>query len=179
MGKTLLLTGHPACGKTTIIRKVIAQLGNRAGGFYTEEIFGPGGRKGFELTTLEGKKVIFSHKDLRDPKYPRVGRYGVDLGALRDVGVAAIQQAMQAGKIVVIDEIGKMELLSPAFRDVVMRAILGPNLILGTIIYKPHPEADVFKTLAQVTLWEVNNLSRDKLPQKTLEWLKALERPVS
>jgi nucleoside-triphosphatase len=103
----------------------------------------------------------------------------VDTAILRDVGVAAIESAMRAGKIVVIDEIGKMELLSSPFRDVVMRAILGPNLVLGTIIYKSHPEADVFKTLAQVTLWEVNDLSRDGLPKKTLAWLKEFERPAS
>jgi len=173
MGKTLLLTGHPGCGKTTVIRKVIDVLGERAGGFYTEEIFGPGGRKGFRLITLAGEEAVLSHKDLRGPKVPRVGRYGVDMKVLETVGVAALRAALQAGQIVVVDEIGKMELLSPAFRDTVLRAIMGPSLVLGTIIYKPHPHADLFKMLAQVTLWEVNQRTRDELPRKVRAWLKA------
>ena len=173
MGKTLLLTGHPGCGKTTVIREVIDVLGERAGGFYTEEIFGPGGRKGFQLITLAGEEAVLSHKSLRGPKVPRVGRYGVDMKVLETVGVAALRAALQAGQIIVVDEIGKMELLSPAFRDMVLQAILGPSPVLGTIIYKPHPHADLLKTLAQVTLWEVNRRTRDDLPRKVLAWLGA------
>ena len=171
MGKTLLLTGHPRCGKTTVIRKIVEALGARAGGFYTEEIFGPGGRQGFELVTLAGKRAILAHKDLRGPKVPQVGRYGVDVDVLEKVGLTALQSAAQAGQIVIVDEIGKMELLSSRFRDTVLQLVLGPAVIIGSIIYKPQPQADLFKTLAQVTLWEVNDRNRDQLPQKALEWL--------
>ena len=171
MGKTLLLTGHPGIGKTTIIRHVVAQLGKKAGGFYTEEIVGPGGRKGFRLITLDGKEATIAHIDLRDPKAPRVGRYGVDVAALERVGVAALRRAIQEKKLGVVDEIGTMELYSHAFCDVVMQAILGPTPVLGTIMHHPHPESDIFKTLAQVTLWEVNRTTRDDLTDKVMTWL--------
>lgn len=172
MGKTLLLTGHPGIGKTTIIRQMIKDLGDKAGGFYTEEIFGPGGRKGFRLITPDGKETVIAHKDFRDPKIPRVGRYGVDINAFDRVGVAAIQRAVRQGRIVIIDEIGKMELLSSAFRDTLMLTILGPAPVLGTVIFKPHPEGDVFKLLAQVTLWEVNRRSRVDMVEKVQGWLR-------
>ena len=171
MGKTLLLTGHPQCGKTTIIRKIASELGIQVGGFFTEEIFGPGGRQGFKLFTLEGRQATLAHKDLRGDKIPRVGRYGVDLDVLEQLGIHALQAAAAAGKVVIVDEIGKMELLSPRFRDTVLQLILGPALIIGTIVYKPQPQADLFKQLAQVTLWEVNQRNRDLLPQMALEWL--------
>ncbi len=167
MGKTLLLTGHPRSGKTTIVRKVIERWGENAGGFYTEEISGPGGRKGFRLITLDGKAYTLAHKDFRGPHVPSVGRYGIDLEVLAK-GVEAIRRAMHAGQLIVVDEIGKMELLSPDFRAVVLEIILGPQPMLGTILYKPHPHADLYKKLAQVTLWEVNPLTRDALPQKVL-----------
>jgi len=172
MGKTLLLTGHPGIGKTTVIRQVIAQMGDKAGGFYTEEITGPGGRKGFRLITLDGKETTIAHVDLRNPKAPRVGRYGVDVSALERVGVTALRRAMQEKRLVIVDEIGTMELYSRAFCDTVMLAVLGPTPVLGTIMKHPHPESDVFKTLAQVTLWEVNRTTRDELPGKVLVWLK-------
>ena len=172
MGKTLLLTGYPGIGKTTIIREAIRALGDQAGGFYTEEITGPGGRKGFRLITLDGEETILAHKDLPDRKAPRIGRYKVDIPALDRVGVAAIRRAMAAHKIVVVDEIGKMELLSRAFRDAVMLAVMSPTPILGTIMAKPHPEGDAFKALAQVTVWEVNRRTRTELPDKVLTWLQ-------
>jgi nucleoside-triphosphatase THEP1 len=64
-----------------------------------------------------------------------------------------------------------MELYSRAFCDAVMLAILGPTPVLGTIMSHPHPESDVFKTLAQVTLWEVSRTTRDGLTGKVLTWL--------
>jgi nucleoside-triphosphatase len=75
MGQTLILTGRPGIGKTTIIKAVIAQLGDRAGGFYTEEILGPGGRKGFRLITLDGQSAVIAHVDFKSRS--QVGRYGV------------------------------------------------------------------------------------------------------
>jgi len=171
MGKTLLLTGYPGIGKTTVVQAVVARLDDRAGGFYTEEISGPGGRKGFRIITLAGREAVLAHKDLRGPKLPRVGRYGVDVQALERVGVAALRQAVQAGKIVVVDEIGKMELFSHAFRDTVMQAIMGPAIVLGTVAKKSHPEADVFKQLAHVTLWELDRGNRDTMADKVLQWL--------
>jgi len=171
MGRTLLLTGHPRCGKTTIIKKVAARLGERAGGFYTEEISGPGGRKGFTLITLDGQRGVLAHKDLTGPGVPTVGRYGVNVKVVEELGLRALEGAAAAGKIVIVDEIGKMELLSTRFQQAVLKLILGPAHVLGTIVYQPDPRADLFKTLAQVTVWEVDPLQRDELPQRVLEWL--------
>ncbi len=174
MGKTLLITGHPGSGKTTVIRKVIQQLGQQAGGFYTEEIFGPGGRQGFRLITLAGQEAILAHKDIRGPKVPKVSRYGVDVAALERVGIAALKRAQKAGKILVVDEIGKMELLSEKFQETVLDLILGPTPVLGTIVQKPYVEAEIFKGLAQVTLWELSFGNRDTMPDKIMEWIKKL-----
>lgn len=172
MAKTLLLTGHPTIGKTTIIRKVIKSLGDQVGGFYIEEIFGAGGRQGFNLFTLDGQKAVVAHKDIRGPKVLKIGRYGIDIQTLDTVGVAAIRRAMEDKKIIIVDEIGKLVLYSPAFRETLMMAIFSPAIIFGSIIYTPHPEADAFKSLAQVTLWEVDKRNRDTMPEKALKWLK-------
>lgn len=171
MGKTLLLTGYPGIGKTTILRQATEQLGARVAGFYTQEIFGPGGRKGFTLITLEGQEVVLAHKDYRGPDYPRVGRYGVDVAALERVGVSALKRAMDAGKVMLVDEIGLMELFSREFRDTVMLAMMTRTPVLGSIMAKSHPEANVFKALAQTTLWEVNQRNRDELPDKIVAWI--------
>lgn len=172
MGRTLLLTGRPGIGKTTVIQKVVAVLGPRAGGFYTEEIRGPGGRKGFRLVTLDGEETIIAHVDLKGGGRPRVGRYGVDVEAIERVGVAALQRAMAEGRIVVVDEIGKMELFCGPFKDAVLQAVGGPHTVLATVMAHPNPWADALKALPVVTLWEVTEKNRDRLPEQVLRWLK-------
>jgi len=169
MGRTLLLTGRPGVGKTTVIRRVAEALGPRAGGFYTEEIRGPGGRKGFRLITLDGRQAVMAHVDLRTRN--RVGRYGVDVAALDSVGVAAIREAIQSCEIVVVDEIGKMELFSSEFRGVVLKAVASPKVIIATAMQKPLDWVDALKAMPQATVWQVTAANRDEMPRRVLEWI--------
>lgn len=84
-GGVLLLTGVPRIGKTTVIRRVADRLKEkRLGGFYTEEIRGHGGRRGFRLVGFDGTERIIAHVDF--PKVHRVGKYGVDVEAIDGAG---------------------------------------------------------------------------------------------
>ncbi len=171
MGRTLLLTGRPGVGKTTVIKRVAEVLGDRAGGFYTEEIRGPGGRKGFRLATLDGQDVVMAHVDLRGKGRPRVSRYGVDVKAIERVGVTALRRAMRERRIVVVDEIGKMELFCGPFKDVVLQAVGGPCAVIATVMTKPNPWVDALKVQPGVEVWEVVPQTRDKMAEKVVQWL--------
>ena len=172
MGHTLLLTGRPGVGKTTVIKKVAELLGKQAGGFYTEEIHGPGGRKGFRLVTLDGQETVMAHVNLRGGGRPRVSRYGVDVGAIDRVGVVALRRAMTDCQVIIVDEIGKMELFSGQFRDVVIQAVSGLKPVVATVMSKPNPWVDALKVLPQVEMWEVTRESRDGMAEQVIEWLK-------
>jgi len=171
MGRVLLLVGRPGIGKTTVVKRVAEALGERAGGFYTEEIRGPGGRKGFRLVTLDGHEVVMAHVTLRGGGRPRVGRYGVDVGAIERVGVAALRRAMEQDRIVIVDEIGKMELFCGPFKEAVLAAVGGPYAVVATAMAKPNPWVDALKAMPNVTLWEVTAENRDRLAGRVLEWL--------
>ncbi len=172
MGRTLLLTGRPGIGKTTVIKAVAELLGERAGGFYTEEIRGPGGRKGFRLVTLDGQETVMAHVNLRGRGRPRVSRYGVDVGAIEQVGVAALRRVMQKQQVVIVDEIGKMELFCGPFKEAVLQAVGGPYTVVATVMTKPNPWVDSLKTLPLVEVWEVTVRNRGKMAEQVIEWLK-------
>lgn len=172
MGKTLLLEGRPGVGKTTIIKTVVDQLGDRASGFYTEEIRGQRGRReGFRLVTLSGDEAVMADTDLRSRSRPQVGRYGVNVGTVDEVGVCAIRQALRPGQVVIIDEIGKMELFSDAFKKAVTDAVAGANPVLATVMRGSHPWVDEIKGKPQVEVCGVTVANRDRLPEKICEWL--------
>jgi nucleoside-triphosphatase len=162
MGRAYLLTGRPGIGKTTCLRAALAALRLPAGGFVTEEIRRRGARVGFALRTLDGRRATLAHVDRRGP--PRVGKYGVSVEALDEVGVPALRDALAAGRLVVVDEIGKMEMTSPAFREAVEAALGGPGVVLGTILAAADPWADRVKAAPGVRLIEVTRANRDALP---------------
>ena len=173
MGKTLLLTGRPGIGKTTVIKAVAKDLGRTAGGFYTEEICGPGGRKGFRLLTLDGPETVMAHVDLRGQCRPRVGRYGVDVEAIERLGAAALRRAMLERRLVVVDEIGKMELFCGPFKDAVLQAVGGPHTMVATVMASPNPWVDSLKMMPQVEIWEVTVKNRDRLADSVMRWIEA------
>lgn len=116
----MLLTGSPGIGKTTVIRRVAERLnGRRLGGFYTEEIREAGERRGFRLAGFDGTETVIAHVGF--PKRYRVGKYGVDVGAIdAAVSLLAVDAATEC---YLVDEIGKMECLSERFVEA-MRALL-------------------------------------------------------
>ena len=169
--QAFFLTGPPGSGKTTLLQQVVARLGDTAGGFYTTELREQGRRVGFELITLAGERVLLAHVSCPSPY--RVGRYGVDLAALERVGVAALQQAISAGQLVVVDEIGKMELGSALFREAVLEALEGGVRLLGTILQAAHPWADRLKRDRRVRVLPMTRGTWDAVFQEVLTWVGA------
>jgi nucleoside-triphosphatase len=157
--------------ETSLIKQAVAELEDRAGGFYTEEIRSRGTRLGFKLVTLDGHEAILAHIDF--DKRLQVGKYGVDVESLDRVGVSALRKAAEQRDLVVIDEIGKMELFSANFREVVLQTIGSGKRVLGTIMFHANPWADKIKRQPQVNLVTVTRASYQQVLADLRDWLKA------
>jgi nucleoside-triphosphatase len=165
----MLLSGQPGVGKTTVLKRVIAALPGASGGFYSQEIRAQGRRLGFEIVTLEGERATLAHVD--NPGPPRVGRYGVHVDNVDKVAVPAVYQAVAEAEYVIIDEIGRMELFSEAFRTAVLHAVSSPKWVLGTVMLRPHPWVDKLKQMPGTTVVVVTPANRDLLVQDILPML--------
>jgi nucleoside-triphosphatase len=159
-----LLTGVPGCGKTTLVERIAARLGERAGGFVTRELREGGRRVGFRIRTLDGEEGVLAHVD--HPSERRVGRYGVRTDELERVAVPAVRRAVREGRVVVIDEIGKMELFSRAFREAVVEALDSPSRVLATIHARRDPFTEEIRARPDVVLVEVTRRNRDRLARE-------------
>jgi nucleoside-triphosphatase len=161
MNPKILLTGRPGSGKTTLVKRVVNRLGLPAGGFYTEEIRHRGERLGFKIVTLDDQEAVFAHVDFKTPQ--RIGKYGLDLSALETIGVKALRRAVRGRHLVVIDEIGPMEIRSAIFREAVNEALDSGAPILGTITVRSFPFTDTLKKRTDVTLIEVRSDDQERL----------------
>ena len=142
--KNILITGNPGVGKTTLIQNIISRFNVSAGGFYTSEVRDEDGRRwGFKIISLDGREEVLASVDVVSSR--KVSKYGVDVGAVDRVGVTAIRDALNSKDIVVIDEIGRMELTSNQFRNIVDKALDSPKPVLGTIALKETNTAKKIK----------------------------------
>jgi nucleoside-triphosphatase len=91
----------------------------------------------------------------------------VVLSALPEMRVVT-QSTLRARRLVVIDEIGPMEIRSAMFRRVVNEALNSGAPVLATIVARPLPFTDAIKSRSDVSIVEVRVKNRDKLVSELL-----------
>jgi energy-coupling factor transporter ATP-binding protein EcfA2 len=87
--RAFLISGHPGCGKTTLVRRLVDELRVPAGGFYTEEIRTRGHREerrghlrsvvqhdGDPLVAADPHRVVRGHGLVDQLAQARVGEAG-------------------------------------------------------------------------------------------------------
>jgi len=167
-----LVTGKPGSGKTTTIKRIAEELKDNAVGFYTAEIKESKSRLGFEIISFSsGLKAPLAHVDFKSSK--KVGKYGVcpeNLHPFLDELEEALKD--QNRKLILIDEIGKMELFSPRFKELVFNAFESHHPLVATILFRPEPFCDGLKQRPDVKMFELDHSNRDQLPFDLLARVK-------
>ncbi len=170
----ILITGSPGIGKTTLIKKILALYARRAVGFYTEEIREAGRRKGFKVNVIGDagnlKEGVLALDDFLSPI--KVGRYGVNIEEFERIGVSSLEEVFDDNCLIVIDEIGKMELYSSKFKRVVKNALDSPNLVLATIGRIKNGFVEEIKVRRDVIILELTYKNRDEMSGKIIEMLE-------
>ncbi|MFF2503121.1 nucleoside-triphosphatase [Streptomyces sp. NPDC058067] len=166
MPTRILLEGRPGAGKTTALRRLAALLPARPlTGFTTEEIRQSGARVGFALETLAGRREVLAHVDFPGP--PRVGKYGVDLGVMERLALPTLRPTAMAesvGRLVLIDELGRMELACTAFRDAVDALFVAEVDVVATVHTHRDPFTDALRRRADIEVVHLTAANRDVLP---------------
>ncbi|WP_283247419.1 nucleoside-triphosphatase [Lederbergia citrea] len=160
-----LLTGKPRIGKSTMIKNLINDIGTDiCGGFYTEEITDSNDRVGFRCVSINGESLEIAN--VESPSKTRIGRYGIDIEKFENFAIKVLQDALSSKKIIVIDEIGFMQMLSNSFKEIVQETVSNKKkIVLGTIPLDSHPEIDKIKYLEEARIINVNEFNRDSISE--------------
>ena len=159
--KNILICGPPGVGKTTLIKKILENINLRAGGFYTEEIKENNRRVGFKIISLDNQEGILAHISIKGAK--RVGRYGVNIYDLENIGVKSLSQALRDDELIIIDEIGKMEVFSEKFKEKVLDCLNSKKIVLATISIGGDKFISNIKRRDDIILFEITKENRNKL----------------
>ncbi|HEV8725453.1 MAG TPA: NTPase [Candidatus Binatia bacterium] len=166
----LFLTGNPGVGKTTVIRAIAERLQEvRCAGFYTEEKKQRGQRIGFRIVTLDGQEGSLASLG---GQRPTVGKYSIHVEAFEKLVLPDLDPATTPADLYVIDEIGKMELLSRQFRSRIIELLAQPTNLLATIAKKGNGLLDQMKRRSDVEIIEVTRKNRDELPEQLARRIK-------
>jgi nucleoside-triphosphatase len=164
-----LISGKPGVGKTTLVQKIIKRMGSvNMAGFCTAEIRSKGSRLGFELQGLNGERRTLAHVDI-DSRH-QVGRYGVDKDGFEEF-LETLDLLNPEVELIVIDEIGKMELFSNRFWNLVCDALNADKQVLATIPLKGNDFIREIKQRIDIHLLEVTHANRDRLTEAIVEGL--------
>ena len=177
------ITGMPNVGKTETLKKIIGFL-EKAGyvseGMITESILKDDSRVGFNVVDYQTKESkTFAHIDFEDKEH--VGKYGVDTDALEEIGIPAIEKAITSEDIhiIVIDEIGKMEMLSEKFCEAVVAALDCDKPIMITLHKKSRtPLLQDVRRRDDIRILEVTPVNRNLLPYKIEKIMKEKLPPL-
>lgn len=169
--KNLFIAGTPGVGKTMLLREVTLAKRHRIGGFYTEHILAGRIRKGFMMRTFDGQERVLASKGLKSPH--QLGKYGVDINALENVGIPALKLALMTKDLVVMDEIGSMEMMSERFRQTLLECLTSTKPVLATIRASSQPFSDQVKKLSDTQTVVLTKANYNQVKQQVRKWLDA------
>jgi len=161
----ILITGYPRTGKTTLIMKFLAQTKKSCSGFFTEEIRNEQEiRVGFKVVGIcTNKEGILAH--INERSQYRVGKYNVNLTDFEQV---VIPEMEKEADLVIIDEIGKMELFSESFKKQLVKCLDKGN-VLATITMKGGGKFVLdIKNRIDVELFEITKSNRNQIFNKLI-----------
>jgi nucleoside-triphosphatase len=170
----VFLTGTPGVGKSTVVRKVVQRIqqdGGKVGGMTSADLRSGSTRVGFEIRDLmTGEAGVLAH--VNEATGPRIGKYHVKSEDLDRIGAEAIISAIKHADLIVVDEVGPMELTSRRFKEAVQAALVCGKSLLGTVHRSAQdPLVQAIRRDRSVEVIEVTNENRDALPNVLLERL--------
>lgn len=172
----ILITGKPGIGKTTLVRKIIEGIPN-CGGFYTREVRVDGKRTGFEIIILDGRigTLATSSPEPEFRSKAMVGRFRVNVEVVDTIVIDALQKAVEENRVVIIDEIGPMELFSERFQQAVLDILNHDELkVIGTIVDRSFELTDQIKQHPRVKLVRLDEQNRDTMFEELADMLNIL-----
>lgn len=168
MALRIAVTGSPGVGKSTLVAKVTSGTKLRVGGVLARDRRYKDRRTGFELLDLSTGMVGILADESGDG--PQLGKYRVHLDDLDRIGAQAVENALNCD-LIIVDEVGPMELSSHKFILAVEKAIASPKPML-VVLHEWSNHRLAKKIRGSFRVVTVTRENRDSLVEEIAQALK-------
>ena len=167
-----LITGPRGVGKSTLIRRVIAELGCPVFGFETKK------EDALEDELLGSPVYIYDVGEERRQSEENLVGYckNKHLGTMKaafDRYAPKLRAPIPAGHAVLLDELGFMESASEEFCSAVLSLLDGNAPVIAAVKDKSTPFLDAVKSHPKGKLFCISEENRDVLFSEVLDFLRA------
>ena len=135
MSKKIFVSGKPGCGKSKLISEIIGCLKEKVkiAGIISPEIREKGCRTGFKIIEIPSmvEEILASVKIKNAPK---VSKYGVNIKGINKI-VDVFKKDLENAELIIIDELGKMELMSEKF-SMLMDELINSNKLCLIVLHR-------------------------------------------
>ena len=173
----MFVTGAPGVGKTTLMQRIhdhYKNKGLRVSDIITREVREGDQRIGFKISDLSSGAEGWLAR-VGDSVGPRIGKYSVDSEDLEEIGVGALKRAAEhSADLVLVDEIGPMEMTSSAFRGTLARLLSAGRNVIATVKYGSHyPEIERSPGFSKAVSLEISRDNREEMMRRILSIVDA------
>jgi len=163
----IILNGNVGQGKTTFTQNLIGKLSSheiKVSGFYSVGVYEDNQRVGFDLLDIStGQRMIISRKSLQD-KWISCGNYHFDPAVFQKGGEMLLQQAKEGAQLVVIDEIGPLELSNSGWSSVIEQLCSESSLPMIWVVRKTLAEKAARKwNVGDVFVFDIENDTEEEI----------------
>jgi len=168
----IFVTGEPGVGKTTLIGKIVYELkcrGLSVGGVLTRDVREKGVRTGFQIVSLSDG-IIGTLASVSLKAGPKVGKYIVNLHDLKNIFATSIIYAIEYADVIVCDEVGPMELISPDVRRAIETLLDCNKPVIGSVHKRlKDPIIDRIIGSTDMKVYEITFENRESLHKTIIE----------
>lgn len=162
----LFLTGPKRFGKSTLLGRIINKMTRPAGGYFIQRLFIDGQTRAFRMADaaceayipdlvvehLQGYDDIMAYCGDQMQLFPEVFEHK---------GVALIQKALERKQLILMDELGRIELKAPQFRQMVFTALDSKSRVVGVLKQEQNEFLNAIRERADVNILDLRYITHE------------------
>lgn len=174
-GMKIGITGLPDSGRTNLMLTIVEMLEAeqiKIGGLVTYPIFENDSVVGFKMMDYMTKEeAVIAGANITSRV--RFDQFGIDMDTLGTFSVNAIKRAVFNAELVIIDEVGRIQLKSEYFNKAVLNALRSSKPIMMTIYKKSRSSLlQDIRRRDDIRMLEITPVNQGILPFKIFNLIK-------
>lgn len=176
----IFLTGPIRYGKSTLLGQIILESGSPVAGYFIQRLIAEGQTRAFHLVDISSEPYV------PDLEVEDVNEYANIIGyigermswhpeILENAGAQIIRQALSdQAPLLLMDELGRIELQAPGFQQAVFDALGSRQTVLGVIKPEHNAFLDAIRSRDDVVILDLNKITYQDALMELRNLIKAI-----